>query len=94
MSGRQSLARGWDWLFPHPIAKAIETRGLERAGGAGKLQGGIKMAHSDEDLPEKVCLVEKVFLAIWVTFLAVACVQFVATHYEIKRVASGQEVGR
>jgi hypothetical protein len=52
------------------------------------------MAHSDDDLPENVCLVEKVVLLIFLIAMTATCVEYAIEHYEIKRIASGQEVRR
>jgi hypothetical protein len=37
---------------------------------------------------------EKLFLAVWVVILTVGSLMAIRDHYEIKRIASGQEVRR
>lgn len=49
---------------------------------------------TDDDLPENVCLAEKIMLIIFLIAMTATCVEYVIEHYEIKRITSGQELRR
>jgi hypothetical protein len=84
------LVAGMTYLTSHR-PKTIETRGLERA---GKGRGTMKGNEMIEETEPHVTFAEKIVLTLFVGLITFGTIQFAVTHYEIKRVASVQEVGK